>query len=63
MGFTHNDWGQCDIIKKNKILTNWYAYTIYTVIMMIYHKFPSNTILKHSNILDQLNKSSYKRLL
>ena len=30
--FTHNDWGQCDIIKKIKILTKRGEDRIYTVI-------------------------------
>ena len=36
---------------------------IYTVIPMKYSKYPSNTTLKHANVLEKANKLSYKLLL
>ena len=63
MKFTHNDWVQCEIINKIKNLTKRGADTIYTVIPMIYQKYHSITILKHTNVLAKVNKQSYKHLL
>ena len=54
--FTHNDWGQRDIIKNVIILTKRGADTIYTVIPIKYQKYPSNTILKHAIFLAKVNK-------
>ena len=61
--FTHNEWGQRDIIKKIIILTKRGADMIYTVIPKKHQKYLSNTILKHANVLAQVNKPYYKRLL
>ena len=63
MKFTHNDWGQRDIIKIIIILTKRGVDMIYTAMPMKYHKYPSNNILKHGNFLAKVNKPSYKRLL
>ena len=46
MSFTQNDWGQCDIIN---IPTN-------------YQNYPSTAILKHANVLAEVNESPYVRL-
>ena len=56
MKFTHNYWGQLDIIKKIKILTKRGADTIYTVLPTKYCKYTSTTILKHANVLAKVNK-------
>ena len=48
MNFTHNYWGQHDIINKIKILTKQGADTIYTAIMIKYHKYPSEKIIRHA---------------
>ena len=58
MKFMDNYCGQRDIIKKIKILTKRGADTIYTVIPIKYHNYPSNTKLKHANVLFQVNKMS-----
>ena len=47
MKFTHNEWGQRDIIKHIIILTKRGADKIYTVIPMKYDNYTSNKILKH----------------
>ena len=63
MKFTHNDWDQHNIINNIVILTKWGADTIYIVLPTKYHKYSSTTILKHVNILDQVDKLPYKCLL
>ena len=62
MDLMQNDWGQRDIIIKIKILTKQVTYTIHAVILTKYHKYPSTTILKHSDILAKVNKLPYGRL-
>ena len=57
MNFIQNDWGQRDIINKIKILTKQDTDMIHVVTTTKYHKYPSNTIIKHANVLDELNKS------
>ena len=63
MEFTQNDWGQCDIINKSKILAKRGWYKIHDIIQTKYQKYPSNTILKRANVLDKVNKLPYGRLL
>ena len=63
MKFTHNYWGQRDITKNIMVSTKQVLYTIYDVIPMKYHKYPSFTILKHGNVLAEVNKTHYKCLL
>ena len=63
MKFTCNDWCQHDIIKKIKILTKWGAGKIYNFLPMKYQKYSSIITIKHTNVLDQVNKPSYKCLL
>ena len=60
MKFTNNDLGQYDIIKKNIILTKQDVDMINKFILVKYHKYPQNTIIKHANVLDKVNKPSYK---
>ena len=60
---THNEGGQRDTINNIIILTKKGAYTIYTIIMTKYQKYPSTTILKHVNVLAKVNKLPYFRLL
>ena len=57
MDFAQNYWGQHDIILKNEILTEQGSDTIHDVIPMKYQKYPSNTLLKHVNVLVKVNKS------
>ena len=45
------------------VSTKQVLYTIYDVIPMKYHKYPSFTILKHGNVLAEVNKTHYKCLL
>ena len=56
MESTQNDWGQCDIINKTKILAKRGSDKIHDIIQTKYQKNPSNTILKHANVLDKVNK-------
>ena len=51
-----NDWGQCDIINKTIILTKQVTDKIHDFIPEKYQKYPSNTIIKHANVLDKVNK-------
>ena len=53
MKFSHNYWVQGDIINYNLILTKRGADTIYTVIPIKYHKYTSNKIINHSNVLEK----------
>ena len=62
MGFTKNDWGQCDIINKIKILTKQVKDTIHASIPTKYQKYRTTTIIKDSNVLDKGNKSPYGHL-
>ena len=62
MEFTQNDWFQRDIINKLIILTKRGTDTINFVIPKKYHKYTSITVLKHANVLAEVNKSSYARL-
>ena len=45
------------------MLTKRGAYKIHDVIQKKYQKYPSNTIIKHDDVLDQLRKSPYGSLL
>ena len=45
MSFTHNDWGQCDIINDIIILTKWGADRIYTVIPTNIRSIPQQQCL------------------
>ena len=54
MEFTQNDSGQRDMIHAIKILPKQGAYMINAVILTEYHKYPSTTINKHSNILAEV---------
>ena len=63
MEFTQNDWRQRDIINKTKILTKWGLDKIHEAIPTKYHKYPSNTILKHANVLAKWNKLPWGGLL
>ena len=56
-GVNENYWGQRDIINKIIILTKSRTDTIHAVIPMKYRKYPSTTILKHANVLAEVNKS------
>ena len=56
MSFTHNDWGQCGIINNIIILTKQGSDMIYTFIPTKYKKYPQTEILKHANVLAELNK-------
>ena len=62
MNYTQIDWSQRDIIKKIKILTKQGTDTIYTFILMKYHKYPLKK-LKHAKVLAQVNKPYCKLLL
>ena len=62
MSFTHNDWGQRDIINNTIILKIRGVDTIYTAIPTKYQKYLATTILKHANVLDKVNKSLYRSL-
>ena len=62
MELTQNEWGQCDIINKIKILTKSGTDTIHAVILTKYQKYPYNKILKHANVLVKVNKSPYGSL-
>ena len=59
MEFTQYDWSQHDIINKIVILTKQGTYTILTVILKKYQKYPSTAILKCVNVLAKENKSPY----
>ena len=59
MEFTQNDWGQCDIINKTKILTKRGSDKVHDIIPTKYQKYPSDTILKHANVLSKSNKLPY----
>ena len=61
--FAHNDWGQRDIINNIIILTKIGLDTIYTFITTKYQKYPSTKIFKHVNVLAEVNKFPYGRLL
>ena len=63
MEITQYDWGQCEIINKTKILTKQGSDKIHEFIPTKYQKYPFNTILKHANVLDKLNKLSWGHLL
>ena len=56
ISFTHNEWGQHDIMNNNIILIKRGADTIYTVLPTKYCKYTSTTILKHANVLAKVNK-------
>ena len=56
MGFVKYDWGQQDIINKIKIWTKLVTYTINDVITKEHQKHPITTMLKHMNVLAQVNK-------
>ena len=62
MECTQNYWDQRDIINKIEILTNRGTDKIHAVILTKYHKYPSTTILKHSDTLAKVNKLPYGRL-
>ena len=51
-----NEQGQRDIINKITILIKQGTDKIHAIIPTKYQKYPSTTILKHTNILDKLNK-------
>ena len=63
ISFTHNDWGQREILNNIIILTKRVADTIYTIIPTKYQNYPSTTTLKHANVLSKVNKLPYKCLL
>ena len=63
MDFTQNDWVQRDITNKTRTLTKRGSDTIHAVIPKKYQKYPSNPILKHANVLDEVNKSPWGFLL
>ena len=63
MKFTHNDWGQLDIMKNNIFLTKSCADTIYTVSPTKYQKYASTTILNSANVMTKVNKLPNKHLL
>ena len=54
--FTQNNWCQRDIINKTKLLTKKDSDMIHDVIPTKYQKYPSNTILKHANILAKVDR-------
>ena len=54
--FTQNYWGQLDIINWTKILTKRGSDKIHDVIPKENHKYPSKKILKHANVLAEVNK-------
>ena len=56
MEFTQNNCGQCDIINIIIKLTKRGSDTIDELIPMKYQKYPSNTIIKHANVLAEVNK-------
>ena len=60
---TLNDWGQRDITNKTKILIKRGSDKTHDVIPKKYKKYPSNTILKHANVLAKVNKSPYGHLI
>ena len=60
--FTQNYCGQRDIINNIKILIKWVTDTINAVIPKKYQNYPSDTILKHANVLAKVNKSPSLRL-
>ena len=62
MEFTQNDWGQRDIINRIKILTKRGTATMHAFIPTKYQKYPLTTILKHANVLAQVNRSHWGRL-
>ena len=49
--FTQNDWGQHEITNKRKLLSKQSSDTIHDAILIKYHKYTSNMILKHTNVL------------
>ena len=63
MKFMQNECGQRDITNRIKILTKRGSDKIHDVILKIYHKYPSNTILKHANVLAEVNKLPQGSLL
>ena len=62
MEFKQNEWIHRDVINKIRILTKQGTDMIHTVILMKYQKYPSTTILKHANVLAEVNKLPYGRL-
>ena len=56
MELTQNNCGQCDIINIIIKLTKRGSDTIDELIPMKYQKYPSNTIIKHANVLAEVNK-------
>ena len=63
MEFVQNDWGQCDIINKTKMLSKRGSDKIHDIIQTKYQKYPSIKILKDANVFAKWNKSSYERLI
>ena len=62
MKFTQNYWGQFNIINKIKILTKQVTDTIHASIPTKYQKYPTTTIIKHSNVFAKSNELPYGRL-
>ena len=61
--FIQNEWCQCDIINKTKIITKQGSDKIHGIIPKKYQNYTSNTILKHDNVLAKVDQLPWGRLL